>query len=63
MADYIEPNRRIIRELPEIRREAYTDLDKCVIHILKNTLEYLETLNAAIDDLTKETYDYYVANK
>lgn len=63
VADYIEPNRRIIRELPEIRREAYTDLDKCVIHILKNTLEYLETLNAAIDDLTKETYDYYVANK
>ena len=63
VADYIEPNRRIIRELPEIRREAYTDLDKCVIHILKNTIEYLETLNAAIDDLTKETYDYYVANK
>ena len=61
VADYIEPNRRIIRDLPEIRREAYLDLDKCVIHILKNTLEYLETTDAAIDELTRDTYDYYVS--
>jgi putative HD superfamily hydrolase of NAD metabolism len=61
VADYIEPNRRIIRDLPEIRREAYLDLDKCIIHILKNTLEYLETTDAAIDELTRDTYDYYVS--
>jgi len=60
VADYIEPNRRIIKDLPEIRREAYVDIDKCIIHILKNTLEYLETTDAAIDNLTRETYEFYV---
>ena len=52
VADYIEPNRRMIRELPEIRKEAFTDLDRCIIHILKNTLEYLDEKNTVIDDLT-----------
>ncbi|SEQ42764.1 putative HD superfamily hydrolase of NAD metabolism [Lachnospiraceae bacterium NE2001] len=60
VADYIEPNRKLIRDLPEIRREAYLDLDKCIVHILKNTLEYLKTTDAAIDELTQETYDFYV---
>ena len=60
VSDYIEPNRKIIRDLPEIRREAFLDLDKCVIHILKNTLEYLEECDISIDELTQKTYDYYV---
>jgi predicted HD superfamily hydrolase involved in NAD metabolism len=60
VADYIEPNRKMIRDLTEIRKEAYEDLDKCVIHILKNTLEYLDKGNAVIDEMTKKTYDYYV---
>ncbi|MBR6171644.1 MAG: bis(5'-nucleosyl)-tetraphosphatase (symmetrical) YqeK [Eubacterium sp.] len=60
VADYIEPNRRMIRELPEIRKEAYTDLDRCVLHILRNTLEYLDEKDTVIDDLTQKTYDYYM---
>ncbi len=60
VADYIEPNRRMIRELTEIRKEAYEDLDKCIIHILKNTLEYLDTGSAVIDDMTQKTYEFYV---
>ena len=36
VADYIEPNRKMIRDLTEIRREAYEDIDKCIIHILFN---------------------------
>ncbi|MCR5213221.1 MAG: bis(5'-nucleosyl)-tetraphosphatase (symmetrical) YqeK [Eubacterium sp.] len=60
VADYIEPNRRMIRDLTEIRKEAYEDLDKCIIHILKNTLEYLEDEGTIIDDMTKKTYDFYV---
>ncbi len=63
VADYIEPNRRIIRELPEIRKEAFTDLDGCILHILKNTLEYLETRDIAIDDMTRKTYRYYLARQ
>ena len=59
VADYIEPNRKMLDELPAIRKEAFTDLDKCVLHILRNTLEYLWTRDYAIDELTQETYDYY----
>ncbi len=60
VADYIEPNRRIIRDLPEIRHEAFVDLDKCILHILKNTLEYLDSGEALIDEMTEKTYAYYI---
>ena len=63
VADYIEPNRRMIKDLPEIRKEAFQDLDKCVIHILKNTLEYLKEKDFAIDETTEETYYFYVDRK
>ena len=63
VADYIEPNRRMVKDLPEIRKEAFEDLDKCVIHILKNTLDYLKSKNAIIDETTEQTYFYYVYNK
>ena len=59
VADYIEPNRRMIRELPEIRKEAFTDLDACIVHILRNTLEYLDEKDTVIDDLTRKTYEFY----
>lgn len=60
VADYIEPNRKPIYELDIIRKEAFEDIDKCVIHILKNTLDYLEKSNAQIDIMTQKTYDFYV---
>ena len=60
VSDYIEPNRRMVPELPEIRKEAFTDLDGCIIHILKNTLEYLKEKNTVIDDMTERTYRYYL---
>ncbi len=60
VADYIEPNRKMIKDLPEIRKEAFTDIDKCICHILKNTLDYLKTKDLAIDDLTNETYKFYM---
>ncbi len=59
VADYIEPNRRMISELSEIRKEAMTDLDKCVVHILRHTLEYLALKGVPIDDMTEKTYDFY----
>jgi putative HD superfamily hydrolase of NAD metabolism len=60
VADYIEPNRKMLDELPAIRKEAFTDIDECIIHILKNTLEYLWTRDIVIDELTQQTYDYYM---
>lgn len=59
IADYIEPNRNMLPEMNEIRREAYTDLDKCLIHILKNCVKYLDKKGAIVDPVTRETYDYY----
>ena len=59
IADYIEPNRNVLSEMEEIRREAYTDIDKCLLHILKNCVMYLDKKGAAIHPVTKDTYEYY----
>lgn len=59
VADYIEPNRKDIKDMDIIRKEAFTDIDKCVLHILKNTLEYLRSGSDEIDEMTQMTYDYY----
>lgn len=63
VADYIEPNRKMIFELPEIRKEAFLDIDQCVLHILKNTLEFLDGKHTVIDETTKQTYEYYMQQK
>ena len=58
-ADYIEPYRRPLPRIDEIRRTAYSDLDKAVLMILENTLEYLVEKSGDIDTLTVDTYKYY----
>lgn len=60
-ADYIEPNRREIPGLAEIRSIVYKDLDHAVYLILRNTLNYLKSQkdDCLIDPLTIETYEYY----
>lgn len=60
IADYIEPGRRDIPHLDEIRRMAFKDIDETMVIVLKSCLEYLEGKNAPIDPVTQETYDYYV---
>ncbi len=59
IADFIEPNRKEITELKDIRKEAFIDMDCCIIHILKNTLDYLHENDVVIDEMTQMTYDYY----
>lgn len=59
IADYIEPNRKMIRDMEIIRKEAFCDIDKCLIHILRNTIEYLEDTGVFMDEMTLKTYDYY----
>ena len=58
-ADYIEPYRRPLPRIDEIRWMAYTNLDRAVLIILKNTLNYLEQSKAEIDTMTVDTYHYY----
>lgn len=60
VADYIEPNRKMVKDMEEIRKEAYEDIDKCIIHILKNTLDYLNSKQYVVDEITEQTYYFYV---
>lgn len=60
IADYIEPNRKKAINLPEVRKEAFTDIDQCLIHILADTLAYLNQSDRSIDPMTQKTYDFYV---
>ncbi|MDF2944675.1 MAG: hypothetical protein K0S01_3533 [Herbinix sp.] len=58
-ADYIEPYRKPLPRIDEIRSTAYIELDKAVYMILENTLMYLKNTGAVIDMLTVETLEYY----
>jgi predicted HD superfamily hydrolase involved in NAD metabolism len=62
IADYIEPSRKPVPELDEIRQLAFIDIDKAMEKILENTLRYLDSKGAAIDKMTQFTYDSYVKN-
>jgi predicted HD superfamily hydrolase involved in NAD metabolism len=59
IADYIEPNRKMLPELTKVRQTAFRDLDQTMILILENTLNYLKQKEAVIDSMTQETYKYY----
>ena len=60
IADYIEPNRKIIPGLEEIRKYAFEDLDKAVLTKIANMSKYLNDNKVEITGIAKETYDYYV---
>lgn len=59
VADYIEPNRDKAKNLIEIRRIAFEDIDKAVYMIMRDTLEYLKKSNSPIDNQTQKAYEYY----
>lgn len=59
IADYIEPGRNKAARLDEIRKLAFVDLDRTLVWILKDTLDYLKTLDEEIDPMTQKTYDFY----
>lgn len=58
-ADYIEPYRKPLPKIDEIRKAVYFDLDYGVLLILKNMLDYLKETDTVIDTLTVDTYNYY----
>ena len=59
IADYIEPNRNKAPNLEEARRLAFEDLDRAMLKILSDTLNYLERKGGEIDPLTVGTYEYF----
>ncbi|MFV0464866.1 MAG: bis(5'-nucleosyl)-tetraphosphatase (symmetrical) YqeK [Lachnospiraceae bacterium] len=59
VSDYIEPNRKHIPELKEIRKTAFFDLDLAVYMVLKETIAFLEESDRVMDTLTLDAFDYY----
>ena len=60
VADYIEPGRaHAPANLAEIRKLAFVDLDKALVRILEETLNYLKNSDGDIDPMTEETWRCY----
>lgn len=59
IADYIEPNRKIIPGLDTIRKNVYIDIDHTCKMILENTIGYLKSEDKHIDKVSLEAYEYY----
>lgn len=59
IADFIEPNRKPLEGMDEIRLEAFRDIDRCLAHILHDSVVYLKTIGKEIDDTTMNAYEYY----
>lgn len=62
IADYIEPNRKELPRIKEIRKAAYTNIDYAIVMILENTLTYLQSTDTCIDIMTVRTCEYYQAS-
>lgn len=59
IADYIEPNRKTIPRLDEVRHLAFTDIDKAIYISADSTISYLEKAGKPVDPMTIKTRDYY----
>jgi len=59
IADYIEPGRKSAPNLTEIRKLAFQDIDKALLKILEDTLDYLKETAGDIDPMTEETWRSY----
>ena len=58
IADYIEPNRKIIPGLEEIRAVVFHDIDRAVYLSAQRTVRYLKDSGRAVDPMTVRT-EYY----
>ena len=59
VSDYIEPHRDQALHLNELRREAFTDLDRCTYRILDDTISYLTNKGTEVASDSLEAYKYY----
>ena len=59
IADYIEPGRRELPNMKEVRPLAFTNIDQCLYRILEDSLVYLNSRNISVDPMTQKTDDYY----
>ena len=62
VADFIEPCRKMITILPEIRRIAFEDLTYAVFRISEETIPYLKMMDYPMDNNTVECYEWLKEN-
>lgn len=63
IADYMEPGRKELPNMAEVRKLAFTDIDACLYRILEDSLEYLNNKNVPVDPMTEKTYLYYKSKR
>lgn len=59
ISDYIEPNRREIPGLSEIRKIVFQNIDRAVCLSARHTVRYLREAGNSIDPMTVRTYEFY----
>lgn len=59
IADFIEPNRKPLENMARVRKEAFEDIDRCLAHILHDSVVYLRTIGKETDDATMKAYEFY----
>lgn len=59
IADYIEPGRNKAANLPEVRKLAFVDLDRCMYVICRDILAYLKESDADIEENTRLACAFY----
>jgi len=59
-ADYIEPARDHDPLLPKLREMAFKDLDRCIVNIYHNTLNYINGSGKKLDPMTTKAYEFYL---
>lgn len=62
LADYIEPYRKQIPGLDEIRKMTFIDINEAVRLCAENTLKYLKYSGRPVDPMTQYTYEFYTKN-
>lgn len=60
ISDFIEPLRRFRDKVEEVRKLAYTDIDKAIVLSSKMGLDFLQRTNKFIHSNTQKTLDYYI---
>lgn len=59
VSDFIEPSRKNLANMYEVRKLVYTDIDQALLLILEDTLQYLHATQEEVDPLTQKTFDFY----
>ena len=59
VADYIEPDRKELPNIAEVRKLAFSNINMAVALIYKNTINYVESKGLKINEEAIEAYKFY----